>query len=630
MNSLSGGDESDLDLQARYAEHVKSATVPGGETVALHAFAQFPTELVDVNEPQKMLEWATGFAKQTFGDESVFAARVDRDEKGQTGVDLFLTPIYNKRTKRTKPGDPGKRSVSISKHLKNLAERMGVVDAYNRAALLHNASTWGGGFQTLGENIGEVTDLKKDRQAIGRYNRVVTEWYKDNPTWFEGNAGKKGPRQIIMEANLALQGIALQTAFHEYLRDVAGLEGVKRGHPKKSGLDDWLSPEQLDLQRREEALTSGRIMTDAIRDGVIATIWNIPPAQPSYLVLNEDAWELRKGGIKDWNAAIAAIEPQARVDQQTAENMLEAQAAQNLARTAMEAAERTQAEADRQLKRAQEKLTAAEAAERTSRQAKIDAETSRQKAAAERTAAHEAAKQAREEQALSRQQRDAAVKSAEQAVEREKVAKQAEQAAVAAKKAAALDVQAASAAKATAEAAKREAEDMQNKAAAEALQAAKLKQDAERDRAEASAMRNEAVGVTAALEQWQAGALKPVGTERDWDWDWPDKVAEKQWTTVVKAGGIKAWQAVVAAASRVANAIEKAITRALTPERLEAEARKQVSNIDLLKIVMAGSEELAKKELARIMARAPVQKPASPELPQSVSEVIKRRENGLE
>lgn len=109
-----------LDLATLRERHVAGVMVPKSDTIALHMFCQFPTDLVDGNDSAWMLEHARQFAAKVFGDRAVFADRIDRDEVGLHGVDLFLAPRYVKKTKHSE-----KEAVSISKHLKDLAVTTG-------------------------------------------------------------------------------------------------------------------------------------------------------------------------------------------------------------------------------------------------------------------------------------------------------------------------------------------------------------------------------------------------------------------------------------------------------------------------------------------------------------------------
>lgn len=109
-----------LDLADLFAKHVEGAAIHKSGTKALHMLIQFPTELVDGEKPKRMLDLARRFGEQVFGDQAIFADRVDRDEKSRHVVDLFIAPKYQKRTKHSE-----KQAVSTSKHLKELAAKHG-------------------------------------------------------------------------------------------------------------------------------------------------------------------------------------------------------------------------------------------------------------------------------------------------------------------------------------------------------------------------------------------------------------------------------------------------------------------------------------------------------------------------
>lgn len=109
-----------LDLKKLYAKHVAGAFIPRARAKAMHMIIQFPTELVDGNDGDTMLQHAREFAKQVFGDEAIFADRLDRDEKSQHVVDIFVAPRYIKKTKHEE-----KVAVTMSRHLKAVAEKHG-------------------------------------------------------------------------------------------------------------------------------------------------------------------------------------------------------------------------------------------------------------------------------------------------------------------------------------------------------------------------------------------------------------------------------------------------------------------------------------------------------------------------
>lgn len=109
-----------LDVLALYEKHVEGAFVRGAKSTALHLLIQWPTELVDGEDAEYMLRHARAFAKRVFGDEAIFADRLDRDETSQHVVDLFLAPRYIKTTKRD-----SKPATSTTHHLKALAKKYG-------------------------------------------------------------------------------------------------------------------------------------------------------------------------------------------------------------------------------------------------------------------------------------------------------------------------------------------------------------------------------------------------------------------------------------------------------------------------------------------------------------------------
>jgi len=109
-----------LDLQKLYEKHVKDVFVPKCKTIAKHIIIQFPKDLVDGENPSYMLRHARRIVETIFGDQAVFADRVDRDEQGRYIVDIFVAPKYTKKTKHT-----SRLAVSVSVHEEALAEKYG-------------------------------------------------------------------------------------------------------------------------------------------------------------------------------------------------------------------------------------------------------------------------------------------------------------------------------------------------------------------------------------------------------------------------------------------------------------------------------------------------------------------------
>lgn len=126
-----------LNLCDAYARHMEGVKQNAGATKpVLHFIVRFPPELLagdDVPEPYReksraerqgvMLRQAIAFINKTHGGRAVFAARIDRDEEGETICDVFAAPVYEKRTKRTKPDEVGAMWASATKFGRDLAEK---------------------------------------------------------------------------------------------------------------------------------------------------------------------------------------------------------------------------------------------------------------------------------------------------------------------------------------------------------------------------------------------------------------------------------------------------------------------------------------------------------------------------
>lgn len=173
-----------LDLKNLYLAHVDGIYMPKNNTKALHVIVQFPTDLVDGEDANYMLKHARGFAEKVFGSRAVFADRVDRDERGRHIVDLFVTPIYTKKTKHSE-----KDAVGLSVHTKALANK-------------------------------HYPPAKRPKKKDGK------------------------PRDI----NVYDIGRALQDELIEYFQNDMGLTEAIRGSRKLAPGPDWKSAEELRLE----------------------------------------------------------------------------------------------------------------------------------------------------------------------------------------------------------------------------------------------------------------------------------------------------------------------------------------------------------------------------------------------
>lgn len=266
---------SGLDLRSLYDQHVATASVPKGATKALHVLIQYPTELVDGEDPLLMLAHARAFGEEIFGNEAIFADRLDRDEKGRHVVDLFVAPIYQKITKRT-----SKRAVSISRDLKNLA-------------------------------------VERGKWVAGKY-----------------------------PAPLALQGQALQDAFHDYLVGQMGLVSAERGKSKARPGSDWRSAEELEASRlRAEAeAIAANIKDHAVLDRRKARLY-VSAMETEFnqtIVDRDEAAAAKAGAVADWRAAKGARDDALYDAHQARSDRAEAAAAKVAAAAARQAAEADQ------------------------------------------------------------------------------------------------------------------------------------------------------------------------------------------------------------------------------------------------------------------------------------------------
>lgn len=174
----------------------------------LHGFFQFPTDFKVTEKNQKlMLAIAVDFVDRTYGGNAVIHARIDRDEKGQHGVDVFFAPRYEKHTNL----NGTEQWVSLSKFSKeNARERLG-----KRHKHLKNKKT------------------KKFEPVFDKEGKPVMVWNDAD----------------------VFQGSALQDAWFEHLQENVGEKyDVERGMRKMTRGPDRLEPEDYALVQEEKKL----------------------------------------------------------------------------------------------------------------------------------------------------------------------------------------------------------------------------------------------------------------------------------------------------------------------------------------------------------------------------------------
>lgn len=174
----------------------------------LHGFMQFPTDIrVTANNQEIMLAIAVDFINETYGGNAVFHARIDRDEMGQHGVDVFFAPRYEKRTK----SKGTEQWVSLSKFSKENARK------------------------------------RYDKRPKTVKNRKTGK--------FDPVYDKNGEQAMVWNDVGVFQGRALQDAWFEHLKNNIGERyEVERGKRKKGSDPDRLSPEGYAAQQEQKKL----------------------------------------------------------------------------------------------------------------------------------------------------------------------------------------------------------------------------------------------------------------------------------------------------------------------------------------------------------------------------------------
>lgn len=117
---------ADFDRHIAGARYDKRALASG--KVAAHAFLQFPTDLkIDSEAERMMLINAVKFVNRMHGGDAAFHARLDRDEDGKHGVDVFFAPRFEKTTGR-KGKEKTETWVSLRRFEKERAKALGLDD----------------------------------------------------------------------------------------------------------------------------------------------------------------------------------------------------------------------------------------------------------------------------------------------------------------------------------------------------------------------------------------------------------------------------------------------------------------------------------------------------------------------
>lgn len=207
---------NDLSISESYKKHVEGARRNTSASKLLrHAFVQFPTTIEVTPEAQEMmLREAVAFINKTHGGRAVFHARIDRDERGKHGVDVFFAPRYEKKTAKDLTD-----WISLTKFGKERAR----------------------------ERLGQKQEEK--------YNKKTKEWEPQFKT--------DGSPKMVWQDSAHFQGQVLQDEWFEHLRDVVGLDWVLRGEKKVGRDPDRLEPEEYKLKQEREKLDQEKLLFEA-------------------------------------------------------------------------------------------------------------------------------------------------------------------------------------------------------------------------------------------------------------------------------------------------------------------------------------------------------------------------------
>ncbi|UOA32548.1 hypothetical protein DSM110093_02348 [Sulfitobacter sp. DSM 110093] len=199
-----------------------------GRSACIHALVQFPTGLLDGSDEEHqraMLHHAVKFLNHYHGGDAVFAARLDRDERGRHTVDAFLLPRYDfhyKDGRRVKKASVSKFSKAHAK------QRFGRDDRRSQGSALQDAF-----FEHLRDNMQlhgvmpperkksttkdrvepEVFGLREDRQKLHETSRRLVNADRVAQQHIKGQAAENEAKaRLIARKEAALKSAQEQLA----------------------------------------------------------------------------------------------------------------------------------------------------------------------------------------------------------------------------------------------------------------------------------------------------------------------------------------------------------------------------------------------------------------------------------
>lgn len=624
-----------LDLMELYERHIEGVFVPGGDTKMLHALVQFPKDLISENEPELMLSGARRFVERVFGPESVVAARIDQDEKGRHVVDVFVVPIYEKKTKHTT-----KRAVSISKHLKELAEKQGLVEDYNKEAEEKN--------KAIAASRAELrSSLIRKRLPSPASLRSNTDGVPSRSDLARLFTRPPGARSSGMASAVAsLRGLSRRELDQDELDREIGHDRVVFS-PRRSGIQQQLLGRGL---RHPDGPAEGEQRShsaDHTPTAVTASATGRKPVGPAGRAGSRgpkqiDGPNLFMQGVALQNELHVFLRDEMGLanvqrghqkrapgfDWLSSEQLdirRKREAALDLvfeAEAAMKVAAQIEAGANKIFDRATRDQSEAIADRTAAAKARADAEAERAAAAearrlieTEKAAVRAAQLQATQQAAVAAQKREQARLEAQEAAAQKQASEAALADAQAARNAARVELAKAAEARKTAEAALAAIDADRRAAEADRESASETRKQADavlaKAMAQAKALSEQAAaGVRIAVEQWLAGALQLAGSSGKPAWKWVDRDAALKFGDIVLAARRAAWMAVLELKmlmeSTIAAARAEQVAKAVTPtDRLQA-AQSLVTDTDVVRMLAAITDHERERLARGVAARAPV------------------------
>jgi len=315
-----------------YERHVAGARRnKAADAVALHAFVQFPTGIPINSVTEKlMLQEAVAFVERVHGGKAVFHARLDRDEEGRHGVDVFYAPKYDKVTGK---GDTKKTVewVSLTKFGKALAaESYGGSDGNrNQGRALQDA--W---FEYLRDDIKikwvqrgnkkltndpdrlspELFKLKKDREKLKEQNSLLNrrQLIIDNK---EDDLKLRHNNIIDMMVSLSSSQLAAsdaqREAEEERARAKAERDKLVRQRQEERELADHRRKEDAVRDYVTQEMFSGRVLTisknEAGRASVVFNEQVSPDFKQSFFAVVRDFLQAAIETAARWRTVFDAL-----------------------------------------------------------------------------------------------------------------------------------------------------------------------------------------------------------------------------------------------------------------------------------------------------------------------------------